>query len=55
MMRLLTVLGMFTMPAYGGNRDGLGWQLIGFVDQHVFKPPFGYYDRDYPGFVVEPR
>lgn len=53
-MQRLTVLGMFTMPAYGGNRDGLGWQLLGFVDQHVFEPPFGYYDRDYPGFVVEP-
>ena len=53
-MQRLTVLGMFTMPAYGGNRDGLGWQLMGFVDQHVFEPPFGYYDRDYPGFVVEP-
>ena len=33
-MRRLTVLGMFTMPAYGGNRDGLGWKLMGFVDQH---------------------
>lgn len=52
-MRRLTVLGMFTPPAYGGNRDGLGWQLLGFEDQHVFEPPFGDYDRDYPGFVVE--
>ena len=52
--RLLTLLGMFSMPAYGGNRDGVGWKLIGFEDQHVFQPPFGYYDRDYPGFVVDP-
>jgi gluconate 2-dehydrogenase gamma chain len=51
--RLLTLLGMFTMPAYGGNRNGIGWKLLGFEDQHVFMPPFGYYDRDYPGFVVE--
>ena len=42
------------MPAYGGNRDGVGWKLIGFEDRHVFQPPFGYYDRDYPGFVVDP-
>ena len=21
---------------------------------HVFHPPFGYYDRDYPGFVIDP-
>lgn len=40
-MRLLTVLGMFSMPAYGGNRQNLGWQLLGFEDQHVFTPPFG--------------
>ncbi len=53
-MKLLTLLGMFTMPAYGGNRDGAGWKLIGFEDLHAFQPPFGYYDRDYPGFVIEP-
>jgi gluconate 2-dehydrogenase gamma chain len=46
--RLLTLCGMFSNPAYGGNRDGLGWKLIGFEDQHVFEPPFGWYDRDVP-------
>jgi gluconate 2-dehydrogenase gamma chain len=51
--RLLTLLGMFTLPAYGGNRDGVGWKLIGFEDEHMFQPPFGYYDRDYPGFVID--
>ena len=51
--RLLTLLGMFSMPGYGGNRDGLGWKLIGFDDQHAYQPPFGHYDRDYPGFVVD--
>jgi gluconate 2-dehydrogenase gamma chain len=53
--RLLTLLGMFALPAYGGNRDGVGWRLIGFEDSHVFHPPFGYYDRDYPGFVLDPE
>ncbi|HEV7610216.1 MAG TPA: gluconate 2-dehydrogenase subunit 3 family protein [Steroidobacteraceae bacterium] len=43
--RMLTLCGMFSSPKYGGNRDGLGWKLIGFEDQHVFEPPFGYYDR----------
>ena len=52
--RLLTLLGMFTLPEYGGNRDNVGWKLIGFEDRHVFRPPFGYYDRDYPGFVIDP-
>ena len=53
-MRFLTVLGMFAMPTYGGNRDGAGWKLLGFEDQHAFEPPFGHYDRDYPGFASEP-
>jgi gluconate 2-dehydrogenase gamma chain len=52
--RLLTLLGMFALPAYGGNRDAVGWKLMGFEDHHVFHPPFGYYDRDYPGFVADP-
>ena len=29
-MRLLTLVGMFAMPAYGGNRDSIGWKLLGF-------------------------
>ena len=51
-MRLLTLVGMLAMPKYGGNRDGIGWKLLGFQDQHIFTPPFGYYDRDYPGFKI---
>ena len=49
-IRLLTIIGMFAMPEYGGNRDGIGWKLLGFEDRHMFVPPFGDYDRDYPGF-----
>jgi len=54
-MRLLTLLGMFSSPAYGGNVGGAGWKLLGFEDRHVFAPPFGWYDRDYPGFAIEPH
>jgi hypothetical protein len=25
--------------------------MMGFVDQHAFTPPFGYYDAEYKGFV----
>jgi hypothetical protein len=49
-MRFLTVLGLLALPAYGGNRDKSGWKMVGFVDQHAWQPPFGYYDVDYPGF-----
>jgi gluconate 2-dehydrogenase gamma chain len=55
MMRMLTVLGMFTSPKYGGNYQGSGWKLLGFVDQHAFAPPFGYYDAEYRGFVPYPE
>jgi Gluconate 2-dehydrogenase subunit 3 len=51
MTRMLTVLGMFSSPKYGGNFQGTGWKLMGFVDQHAFAPPFGYYDAQYKGFV----
>lgn len=51
-MRALTIIGLFALPQYGGNRDGAGWRIIGFSDQHAFSPPFGYYDRDYPGFKL---
>jgi hypothetical protein len=40
---------MFAMPSYGGNRDKLGWALIGFQDRHSWQPPFGYYDKGYSG------
>jgi gluconate 2-dehydrogenase gamma chain len=49
--RMLTILGMFTSPKYSGNYQGAGWKLMGFVDQHAFTPPFGYYDAEYQGFV----
>ena len=52
--RLLTLLGMLSLPGYAGNRSGVGWKLLGFEDAHAFAAPFGYYDRDYPGFVIDP-
>jgi len=52
--RLFTILGMLSLPAYGGNRNGVGWKLLGFEDAHAFAAPFGHYDRAYPGFVIDP-
>jgi hypothetical protein len=54
MTRMLTVLGMFSSPKYGGNFQGSGWKMMGFADQHAFAPPFGYYDAEYKGFVPYP-
>jgi gluconate 2-dehydrogenase gamma chain len=44
LVRHHTILGFFSHPQYGGNRDRIGWKLIGFEDAAVFQPPFGYYD-----------
>ena len=53
-VRRLTVLGLIALPKYGGNRDNLGWKLLGVEDSHYWEPPFGYYDKDYPGFEPYP-
>ncbi|HXK04888.1 MAG TPA: gluconate 2-dehydrogenase subunit 3 family protein [Verrucomicrobiae bacterium] len=44
LVRRHTILGFFSHPQYGGNRDRIGWKLIGFEDAGVYQPPFGYYD-----------
>ena len=53
-VRRLSLLGLIAMPKYGGNKDGLGTKLIGMIDSHFWEPPFGYYDKDYPGFEPFP-
>ena len=53
-VRRLSLLGLIAMPKYGGNYEGLGTQLIGVIDSHFWEPPFGYYDKDYPGFEPFP-
>jgi gluconate 2-dehydrogenase gamma chain len=45
----LTIAGAFALPTYGGNRDHLGWQLIGFEHRHGWAPPFGHYDAEATG------
>jgi gluconate 2-dehydrogenase gamma chain len=45
-MLAATAAGMFANPEYGGNRDKIGWKLIGFDDRFFWEAPFGYYDRD---------
>lgn len=43
-MRFLVMVGMFADPKYGGNRNEVGWKLIGFENRMSHTPPFGYYD-----------
>jgi len=50
LIRTHTIMGFLADPARGGNRGEVGWKLIGFDDSPAFAPPFGYYDRDYPGW-----
>ena len=45
--RYLTIAGMFALPEYGGNRNLVGDQLVGFDDHFGWTIPFGYYDADY--------
>ena len=48
MLRGFVVTGCFCDPSLGGgNKDEVGWKLIGFKDEFYFKPPFGYYDAHY--------
>ena len=47
--RSIVVIGFLSNPEHGGNRDGVGWSVIGFEDGFAYQPPFGYYDRDEHG------
>jgi len=51
-VRVHTIVGFLIDPesGRGGNRDGIGWKLIGRDREHMFQPPFGYYDKDYAGW-----
>jgi gluconate 2-dehydrogenase gamma chain len=44
MLRFYTIVGFLSDPADGGNKDQIGWKLIGFKDDFYYAPPFGYYD-----------
>jgi gluconate 2-dehydrogenase gamma chain len=49
-LRQHTIAGFLVDPDYGGNHDGVGWKVIGREREHMFQAPFGYYDKDYPGW-----
>jgi gluconate 2-dehydrogenase gamma chain len=45
-----TMFGFLVDPEGGGNRDYVGWKVINRDPAHSFSPPFGFYDKDYPGW-----
>lgn len=54
-LRIHTISGFLIDPeTSNGNRGGVGWKLIGREQQHMFQPPFGFYDQDYPGWKPAP-
>jgi gluconate 2-dehydrogenase gamma chain len=55
-VRVHTIVGFLIDPESGrnGNRNGVGWKLIGRDREHMFQPPFGYYDKDYAGWQPNP-
>ena len=44
-IRFATIAGMLALPEYGGNKDFIGWKLVGESIENDLKPPFGWYDR----------
>lgn len=48
--RLHTIIAFLIDPESGGNRNGVGWKVVGRDLDHTFQPPFGYYDKDYAGW-----
>ncbi|HYW51358.1 MAG TPA: gluconate 2-dehydrogenase subunit 3 family protein [Gemmatimonadaceae bacterium] len=44
-MRFATIAGFLSLPKYGGNKDYVGWKLIGQDTAMEQKAPFGWYDR----------
>jgi gluconate 2-dehydrogenase gamma chain len=53
-IRVHTIVAFLVDPDSGGNRDGVGWKVIGREPEHMFQPPFGYYDKDYAGWQPNP-
>lgn len=45
-VRFHTIVGTFSLPTRGGNRDFAGWHMLGIEHQMAFQPPFGFYDAD---------
>lgn len=46
LLRTYIITGFLSDPDLGGNKDMLGWKVIGFDGMSAHQPPFGYYDAE---------
>jgi gluconate 2-dehydrogenase gamma chain len=49
-VRSHTIVAFLLDPDAGGDPNGVGWTVIGRAREHMFQPPFGYYDKNYLGW-----
>jgi hypothetical protein len=49
-IRMHTIFGFLADPSAGGNKNYAGWKVIERDAARTFSPPYGYYDKDYPGW-----
>jgi gluconate 2-dehydrogenase gamma chain len=54
-VRQHTIIGFLIDPDTRGDSHGYGWKLIGREREHMFQSPFGFYDKDYPGWQPLPK
>lgn len=45
-MRTYVIAGFLSDPMDGGNKDSVGWDLIGFDGMGAHESPFGFYDAE---------
>jgi len=45
-MRSYVIAGFLSDPEDGGNKDMVGWQVIGYDGMAMHEPPFGFYDAE---------
>ncbi len=45
--RMMTNMGFFAMSKYGGNKNNVAWDLIGYDPHASGPPPYGFYDAQY--------
>jgi gluconate 2-dehydrogenase gamma chain len=46
LLRTYIITGFLSDPDLGGNKDMIGWKVIGFDGNTAHQPPFGYYDAE---------